>query len=297
MDTDAIKLLPQITFDGLNPVPCESIGFSWSHSLPVRPYPYVDAEGHDWTGRRSAVMAVRLYFLNTLGLEQPGIQLFPGVFNSWLARLLDGSSGNLEHPIFGNRRARVMEGSAPIAATVRSGVVVDVTFTETLDSPEQQLQFTGSTVSAEASAFAATKAMAKVTNKYPRVKLKVDLLTAYNSIKGQINQRATSVTGKISQLRGVVVTAISDVEALQDPANINAVDNLLLFWDTLSNTAETVLRVGEGATKVHVLTAPISLDTFAASVGNSTTQIMNLNPGALRFPTVPAGVKLTYYVL
>jgi hypothetical protein len=296
MDTDAIKLLPQLVFDGLYAVPCESVGFTWSHSLPARAYPYVNGDGHDWTGRRSAVMQARLYFLNTLGLEQPGIQLFPGVFNAWLTRLLDGSAGNLEHPIYGNRRARVMEGSAPITANVRSGCVVDATFTETLDSPEQQLPFNGPTVSAETAAVAAQAAATAVGISYPDGALgEVSLLEAYNSIKGQINMAATSVTGKLNQLRGAAATMIADVEALQDPTAINAVDNLLLFWDALGGAAETVLRAGEGTTRTQRLTVPTSIDEFARSVGNSTEQIMNLNPGALRFPTVPVGFTLTYY--
>src|SRR5690606_24066848 len=108
-----------------------------------------------------------------------GVVLFPTVFNEWLERLLDGSAGNLEHPIFGNRRARVMRGSVPLVADVRDGVIVDVTFVETLDEPEQLIPFSGPDVSAEAAAIAAQTACDEAGISYPDgTAAEPDLLTA-----------------------------------------------------------------------------------------------------------------------
>jgi prophage DNA circulation protein len=184
----ANEKLQQIGFDGLPPVPCRMVGLSFEHSLPVRSYPYVDGDGHDHTGRRSASMAVQLLFWNTLVLEQPGVIQFPAVFNQYLERARDGRSGNLEHPLYGNLRARIARWDSQLTPEVRDGVTVDVTFVETLDEPEQQIPFSGPETSVAASAIAAQAACDAYDINYPDGESDgTDLVSAVRGVIGQLD--------------------------------------------------------------------------------------------------------------
>jgi prophage DNA circulation protein len=292
---DALSALPQITFDGLPTVPCQSMSITFGHTLAARSYPYVDGDGHEHTGRKSHVMEVRLLFVNTLGLEQPGVILFPDIFNQWLARLFDGKAGNLEHPILGNLRARVMGGTVPIVAEVRSGSIVDVTFVETLDDPTQAIPFTGAQ-SVTAAAALAEQSAAAVGISYPTGEpLEVSLSDAFASVAGQLGSLATSVSGKINQVRGDVEDMIEAAESLQDHAAYAAVDNLTAAWDVLVTIAESGPIKTSRAKAMGTTQSETTIDAIADAVSNSTQEIIDLNPTLLRRPMVPKGASFTYY--
>lgn len=293
---DAISTLQQVSFDGLPEVPCQFVGLDWAHSLPARQYPYVNGDGHDWTGRRSSTIQVKLFFLNSLTLEQPGIQLFPGVFSQWLERLFDGSAGNLTHPVRGNIRARVMGGSAPLTSEVRAGAIVDVTFVETLDDPEQQIPFVGPQSSVEASALAAQAACDAVGVEYPDGELDApDLITAVRQVLGEIDSTATEAEGRISQLQGAVVRMLDDAEHLNDHNAYAAVDNLTTLWASLQQLKEHLPVKLQRAVGDGIAAANVTLDRLARQHGNDLQDLMNLNPTLLRLPVVPKGARYRYF--
>lgn len=293
----ANERLQQIAFDGLPSVPCRMAGLDWEHSLPVRQYPYVDGDGHDNTGRRSASMPVQLLFWNTLVLEQPGIILFPSVFNQWLERLLDGRAGNLEHPIFGNRRARVARGSAPLVAEVRDGVTVDVTFIETLDDPEQQIPFAGPETSVAASAIAAQAACDEFDIDYPDGQSDgTDLVSAVRGVIGQLDSTATRIDGTLNRVMGNVVRMLDDAEALNDHNAYAAVDNLTTLWAGLKQLKEHLPVQLQRAVGTAVTETTTTLDKIALLRGNKLEDIVNLNPQLLAEPFVLRGVKYKYFL-
>jgi prophage DNA circulation protein len=292
----ANERLQQLAFDGLPPVPCRSVGLDFEHSLPVRSYPYVDGDGHDNTGRRSATMPVQLLFLNTLTLEQPGIILFPSVFNQWLERLLDGRAGNLEHPIFGNRRARVARGSVPLVAEVRDGVIVDVTFVETLDEPEQQIAFSGPETSVAASALAAQEACDAAGIAYPDgTSDEPDILTAARAAIASAESRITGAEGKIARVQGKVMRMVDDAERLNNHAMYAAYDNLVSLWASLNDLKKRLpgriqRAVGEAVTQTGA-----SIDGLARKHGNDVEDMMGLNPQLLGEPVIQRGTRYKYY--
>ncbi len=296
-DFSVISQLQPLRFDNLTPVPCKSAGFTWEHSLPERPYPYIDGDGHDHTGRRSLVMPVTLYFLNTLQLEVGDRVLFPAAYNNYIERFLDGRAGNLEHPIAGNRRARVKNGSVALSAEVRSGVIVDVTFVETLDEPEQQVPFADVTVSSTVVAQAAQLACEEFGINYPDGEIDgLDLVSAVRSVIGQVGSTALQIEGRINQVQGAVVRMLDDAEALNDHNAYAAVDNLTLLWKSLKELKEHIpvklqRAVGEATTQ-----NPATLDKLARQHANDLQDIINLNPTLLENPLVPKGARYKYYL-
>jgi prophage DNA circulation protein len=294
--SDPISRLQQVTFDGLPEVPCQAVGLEFEHSLPVRSYPYINGDGHDWTGRRSMQMQVKLLFLNTLSLEQPGIILFPDVFNQWFERLLIGEAGNLSHPIYGNRRARVAKGQAPLTSEVRGGIIVDVTFVESLDSPEDQIPFNGPETSVAASSLATQNAADAVGVDYPDGKLgALDLVSAVKSVLGQLDSLERQVDGRIAQVQSATVGILQQAESLQDHAVYGVIDNALVLWYGLQKLRERAPVNLQRAVGNAVAVSDTTLDRIARERGNELKDIMNLNPELLTDPTVRRGTKYKYY--
>src|SRR5580693_4719617 len=133
-DANIITSLPVLSWKGLVAPPYDIVTFDFENRLAPRSIPYVDGTVHDDLGREAFPMTARLYFCNGLEGGPPGVRLFPEYWNQW-ADKLDGTPGDLVHPILGRLRARVRGAKGELRATVRSGVIVDITWTETLENP------------------------------------------------------------------------------------------------------------------------------------------------------------------
>ena len=127
-----IQGLRPFTWRGLT-VLIQSAPVDFAHAQAVRKYPYVDGEGHDWTGREAHKVKVRMFFLETLD---------PGAFTKkwpvWRKALSDGSPGIMEHPILGKFRAVVDNGTISYAAETTAGVIVDCSFSEDTEAEVQR---------------------------------------------------------------------------------------------------------------------------------------------------------------
>ena len=287
---DVVTSLPELRWRDLPPVPCDSTPFEFSHSQADRRFPYIDGASHDWTGLDPLPIHAKLYFIETI---REG--LFSNDLKLWLEALLDGTAGTLEHPILGTVNARVLNGSVPLVASVRGGVIVDVTWTTTVDDPDAGSTFEFTPIEPGAAAKAADAALEAVGIDYPTGEPDLSLLEAYESIKGQIGSALTTVVGKITQVMGTVTGLIEDVNNLDDPSTWVASNTLIAFWNSLDNLKTAVSNSQKRATAKIITTTDTTLDTFAASVGNTVEEVMGLNLSALRLPSIPKGTELVYY--
>jgi prophage DNA circulation protein len=291
---DVIHDLLEVSFDGLPSVPCSAAGFTFRHTQAPRKYPYVDGEGHDHTGREAIPLPVTLHFINTLSLEQPGVVLFPDVYEAWMERLLDGKPALLDHPLRGTVNARVLEGTVELAATSTAGVTVNATFVESLDDPTETTESAGTGVSlAEAEAIAEANASA-VGVSYPTGELELGLGDSIASVSGQITSGINSATGQLNQVTSNVEGMIEDCEAIGSAAYA-ATDALTAVWEGLKTLAEHApvqlqQSIGSGTTA-----SDTTLDQIAGDTGNKLSDIIGLNPTLLRLPTVPRGTSYKFY--
>ncbi len=289
---DVIRNLPALEWRGLTAPPYDVLTVEFAHDQPARPYPYRDGEGHDGTGRKSFVMPVRLFFLNTIG---EGI-LFPDAWEGggWKDALLDPSPDDLQHPILGPTRAVVLGGKFEIKASIRSGMIVDVNFAEHLDDPAGPTGLIAPTIDPVRLAKLADVACTGIGVPYPGTD-EVSLFAAFKAIAGAIFSAAAKITGKLRQIIGNVEAMIDTVDSLNSAVAWSAKDALLQLWTSLSDIAKKAAAVSARPVLSRVVGGPTTLAAFADSVGNSLRDVMSLNLAALRSPVVGRGTVLRYY--
>lgn len=297
--------LPELEWRGLT-APCSVASYTVTFDLAPRAYYGTDGYGHDNTGRQSTPFPVTLWFINTVRANA-----FPELFQQWQdACVNDKSPDWLLHPIVGLTRARVQSWAVDHGANMRAGVKVDVVFVETLEDADTRVDFNGPQVAPEAAALAADTAMAAVGVSYPTkttlaslapitgqstLDQATSLQEAYAAVKGQLFSASLTATSAISGLLGIVVTIVSDIDALGSHDAWAARWNVLSFYASLKRIQSDVERVIARATATQVLQKDTTLDEFARAKSNTLIDIMSLNVQALRSPVVLKGQTLRYY--
>jgi len=282
--------LPQLKWRGLA-APCESATYSGSHSQAERRYPYIDAAGHDWTGRDPYQFAhVRLHFLNTI---KPG-DWYPAQWNSFREALENGDSGALEHPDLGTVRARVVSWEVALTAQNRGGIVVDVSFVETVDNLDERVVYLGPDVTPTAVAEAADDAMATLGVPYPDGTGSTSLLDGIKSIEGQLFSATLSVKGAINQMVGTVEGLIKTVNAINDHVAYLLYGHLITLWNALQQMGKSVVET-QRATAVFRVVNDTTIDALGRELGNTVQELIGLNLSLVNRPNVPPGTNVRYY--
>lgn len=280
--------LPEFTFRGLTPIPCATIETDTSHTQAPRPYPYVDVEGHDHTGRNARQFRVKLYFVNTVIPNA-----FPGLWNDWQIALDDGSSDDCIHPVYGTMRARVLQHSVPLVATVRGGIVVDVSFTETRDDPTATLET--APIDLQIAADVATEECEALGITYPTGEGENTLGEDLDALNGAITSGAMTVGGIANQVGGKVDSMFEDVEDVVNPESWPAYDALATVYANLLIIDKHAKKFDSREIAVVVLQTEDTIDAVATRFGNVDADIMKLNPALVRNPTIPKGTSVSYY--
>lgn len=160
---EPIQNLPPLTWGALDPVPCSVITTEMPTRLVSREYYGIDGEGHDPTGRRSRRVKARLFFVETIKAG-----LYTTVWPQWRDALLTTDRKNLKHPEFGKFPARVDGSGYEIASKVTRGVIVEVSWVESIDpSDTQEQQQTTSNADLESNAAEADQGMSDMGLDYP----------------------------------------------------------------------------------------------------------------------------------
>jgi prophage DNA circulation protein len=289
--SNVVGSLAELSFRNLNPVPCGDASYDFGHDQAERRYPFIDAAGHDHTGRQPIKFSATLYFVNTL---EAG--LYPDAWNEWRDGLFDGSSGKLDHPDLGIVQARVLSVSVKLAATNRAGVIVNVTWTETIDNLDDHAVYQGPAVSLRDAAAAADAACAKFGISYPKIidPPQISLTDLVGAIEGAVSSTVLQVSGLINQGLGTI-RKLTELATFQNTvAAWPVVYNLELLAAGLAETLENMTRSAR-PTGSTILTTSTTLDAFARDTGNTVVEVANLNPTMLGRPSVPKGASLTFY--
>ncbi len=307
-DANIVASLPVLGWRGLPTPPYDLVTFEFENELAPRSVAYTDGEGHDDVGRKSFPMTARLYFLNTLGEKA---RMFPDLWELWKENM-DGRPGDFVHPILGPLRARVKGAKGELRSTSRSGVIVDITWIETIEDPavgavrEFILETDPATLASVADTMGAPLGI-----RYPvssAINLggaafptpgggvqPTSLLQAFNQLRGDLFSAKLMLSGGLAQLTGIVSGMIDAAEALKSARAWPLVDVLTQLWSSLRNMAKRLARVAR-ATRAVVLTRDTTLDAFATAHANTLNEIMGLNIQAIRLPVAKRGTTLRYYV-
>jgi hypothetical protein len=288
---NAIADLPAMTFRGLTAPPYDMANFSGSFSLAEKRYPYIDGALYSNVGRDPIPMQFKFYFLNTLGEG-----LFPDLFEKWVdGVILNGSAAELQHPLLGVINAMPKSWSVQLSAKVTSGIVLDVTFVESIQDTEKS---TSSTVDIEfpvirAAAKAADADYSKLDLKWPDGARTTSLSDLIGQVEGLIFSTTLTAAGMINQATGFVGGLIDAVV----PSNSNWAlrSNLITTWNGLREMGKKVGDAAERTVAIQSYAIPVSLDSVAADVGNTVGEIITLNTFLVGSPMVPPGIDIRYF--
>lgn len=284
-----------MTFRGLVSPPYDIANFSGSFSLAQKRYPYVDGASFDNVGRDPIPMSFKLYFLNTLGED-----LFPELFEKWVNGLiLDGRVGELEHPLLGSMNVMPKSWSVQLSANTTSGIIMDVSFIETIQDPENA---TSSTIVAEfpvvrVAAAAVDQDYSKLNLKWPDGARTDSLLDLVDQIEGLVFSARLTAEGVLNQAIGFIDNLLDSVENIaSNSSRIWAlVTNLTLISNSFRDIKERLGLQSEREVAQRTYEFNVSIDAVAADTGNSVGEIMTLNTSLLGQPTVPAGKPVSYF--
>jgi hypothetical protein len=295
---DAIAALPELIVTDpdvgeLPPVAYNDVGYRFSHDYGVSAYPYIDDAVHEHTGRGPIDLTTRLEFNEVI---RPGS--FSSDWRLWRRALLSGSIKDMQHPDLGSFPVVVSGGDVQILSSYRAGVVVSVTWRTTLRDPEEALDLDSDRLTLDEAALAADEAMENVELNFPTGFVATsfrELLAQINSAQFLLELEALRV---IAQAQGLISEVHSIAES--DPvlgaqhARVEAMDALVKLYATTEAVKEKLGAVTR-KTKSLVTNSPISLPAFAAEVGNTLDEVMQLNVGAIAAPIVPEGTFLRYF--
>jgi hypothetical protein len=311
-DAAIIKELPPLKWRGLLAPLYDVLPFKWKNRLAPRPYPYVDVEAHDPTGRDSIPMSARLYFINTVVAEYQGLgRLFPDYWETWRDQLLDGDAGDLEHPALGLLRARVDTVSGVVETKVQSGIIVEVSWIETNEDPATLTALgnipadparLADETDTNAAAFGVTVAPGRLpvmfTSMYgisfPNGFVQPTLAGLFDAIRGDVFSVTLTAGSMLLSLMGDVAAMVSALVALDDVTAWPAIASAKAFWNALYTMQVNIARAAR-KTATEVVGKQTTLVAFAAAHNNSVTEIMALNASALRASYVERGTSLSYY--
>lgn len=286
--------LPALEWRGLEAPPYDTAPISVTHNQSPRKFPYIDGAGHDHTGRDPIRMTVRLFFINTLDLTA-GIPLFPDLFELWKDALLDGSSGDLRHPILGPVRARVMTFDVNLDANVSlAGATVTVNWEDTIDNPAEQSDFEPLENNVTALAEAADNAMSALGIDFPDGGPS-NLANLLQQLEGFIFSAQLSVSGLINQAQGVVEQLVDTIGRRDDALDYPALDNLTLLHSALTDASLSIGSQRSRGTTTTTFPFATTLPTVGGEVGNTTEELMSLNLALLRSPSIPPNTPITVY--
>jgi len=287
---DYLSNLQEITWNGVT-APCLDTSFDGGHDQAERKYPYVDAAGHDNTGRNPYVVRASLIFNNSIAPD-----LLPARLELWLSVLENGGLGYLEHPLIGNFSARVQSWNARVDPSQdRGGIRLEVQWTESIVDPTAtNVRTQGNQLSWKGFGYSLDQALEDI-------EFEVPTSLGSQSFEGALNKMETLPRESLEfQREAERIATISDTITVQLAVR-DVLRELPVQW--LSEGLTMALRAQAATdstqrlknTQQRTLPYDISLDQFAREMGNSFESVLGLNVSLVTSPIIKAGTTLAYY--
>lgn len=285
---NVIPSLPPMTWRGIVAPPYDMASASGAHQQAERRFPYIDGASHDNVGRDPFQMPFTLYFLNSLRDE-----VFPDLFLEWQgAFVLDGSSGELAHPIWGKTQARPVSWTIDLSSQRTSGVVMEVVFVETFDESPPGVMATWD-VSLVTLAEAVDAGMAALGIDWPTGERTTSLADLLKQVQGAVFSTRLTITGMANQALGTLDRIIDDLDDITDHKK----------WSVQSNVKELRNRVVDFKNKfaaksrktyLEEIVTDSTIDGLVRS-HNTVADLIALNPTLMSRPIIRKGTTVMFF--
>jgi prophage DNA circulation protein len=277
--------------------PIELVGEKGSQTLAVHHRMDRDISQVEATGRQSYTFTVKAFFLTGLSPGQneswSPSDLFPATWIKMKAALEDRTVGVFAHPMYGNVNCIPVDWSVQYISEIRSGVIAEIEFIETIDETAPiTLQ-----VSVISSATSAASTMDSQLSSFGLPPDSINTLgqgSTSNAVSYILAQTPSQAGIYINIMSSSVFSFVSSVVSFPDSYApildtsyqlLQALQALLLQFQTQQLT-----------TSVYTTANTVTLATIANFTNNSIDNIMRLNPGLVSLPLIPPNTPILYYV-
>ena len=311
--SDMVGTLLPVRWDDIY-FPCSEFTTDVSQAIVEHKYPNRDSARLEAMGREPLLMKATAVFVNTI---VPGPtdnwkqgDLFPNTYNKMLLSSFSGDTKVLNHPTIGEIKCKILSFSPTIDARFRGGVVVNITWKETIaaDDLEATTESLKNQIASAKQSAAALDNMMPTLNPSPSdlgiPEYKDSLLDTINKITtllaapgmfvGQIISSIDSLEGRchliIDKIHAAYTTAWGQANALAYKLKADA----KTFRDTarmLKGQNGTASRL----TATYMTERKHAFTNLCSLLHNTYNDLASLNPTLLASPTVPSGTAVLYY--
>lgn len=309
---DQLNILLPFKWAGID-APLLSLETTYSRDVVQHKFVKVGGAELEDTGRNPLQISASIVFVNTItpGSNEGWIQgtLYPDVYNQFIQSLINTKNGgdtkDLNHPQLGTVPCKVINISTQISGGYRGGAIITAQFLE--DGLDTELDNGISDVISKISSntIILQQSLAKLLPNPTALELVAvagGLTGLLNTIKAIIDQGALigmDALASITQISYRCNKIIESVNLANNMLYAKVVNfaylvrgDSLLLAETFKKSLPVTLNQ---ATAIYINKTTTTLSGLAQLLGNSTKNLMNLNPALLATPLIPPEVKVIYY--
>lgn len=301
------KFLVPCTWRGIE-FPIYSVQTKLEQNLVQHKYPDRDGAHVESTGRDPIRVSVKAIFYNGTsrgkGESWAFGDLYPGVFDRFIAACKNRRVGTLQHPIHGEFDAKCVSASYDLTADRRDGVMVDVEWIETIkqvNDPASQDRPDPSTAAAAVDD-ELSRAPLPFINALPPALKTFSFLDALNSIKAFIDTASLIGQKALAQINHVIyhinnlLFSIDNANTCLLAALKQKVQLLKAAVHQLKSQVQNTSALLFGYSN-YLLTRDMTMGQLVSLLSNDVVTLIKLNMKVAAKPIIPAGTTIRYQKL
>lgn len=289
--------LDECSFRGVS-FPVELVGEKGGQRLAIHHKMDRDGAQVESTGRLPFSFSVKAYFIDGLTPGQneqwSARDLFPAGWLQMRDYLINKKTGTFVHPLYGEFQCKPVNWSVMFTADVRSGVIVDMEFIETIDDSQNDINLAPTVItSATSSALNLDTQLLNPITPPPYTPDMGGYDSYSDAVTGILSSGQSQGVNKIDNLTNSLY-AFGDSLDISDEFVANFSDLTYQFIDAL-NTLKLQFQFTQANTAIYTVTKDTTLANIANTLANTLDQIMELNPFLLAYPIIRRDTQVAYY--
>lgn len=285
-------------------IPCSSIRVTLDHDLVFHKYYGVDGVNIEDTGLEGLKFEATIPLFNTIAAAPQetwgSTRLFPDQFQRLWTALLDKSTGELQHPLWGAFDCKVQQAVFPLEGDKREGSEITASWVQTtplLDQGENDRYRGGPVLAANQAAIDLDASIADLRGRIPETEIPLEtfesMITKITGTLDRLSMSATLLANKPAQLAFRLNRLQNSVERLRDASTWPTVEACEKLRDALRALAPGSSQ--DRRIKRYTVPATTTLAMIANTLRADIMELMKLNPDCVRQPDVQQGTIIRHF--